>query len=189
MHFLKLTAWLVAATMVPLTAMASSVGAHQHGLSNLAIVMEGDRVELQLASPAMNLVGFEHHASTPEEFAAVEKAKASLTRHDALFTLVGGGCQHIKTQLDLSALGSSSAEAEPVTYDHHADHRSARETNHSEVMAAYRYLCVDITALSFIKTHIFKPFAGVQKIHVIWVKPHQQGATTLTPSQRQVLFK
>ncbi|MGB1290473.1 MAG: ZrgA family zinc uptake protein, partial [Porticoccaceae bacterium] len=41
---------------------AASLDAHVHGLSQLTIAVEGETVELEFSSPAMNLVGFEHRA-------------------------------------------------------------------------------------------------------------------------------
>ena len=47
---------------------AASLVAHVHGLSELAIAMEGEKLEIQFTSPAMNLVGFEHQASSRKRY-------------------------------------------------------------------------------------------------------------------------
>ncbi len=44
--------------------------------------MEGKSLEIQLTSPAMNLVGFEHKANDPKDIAAVENATSLLREHD-----------------------------------------------------------------------------------------------------------
>jgi Protein of unknown function (DUF2796) len=36
------------------------LGAHEHGHSVLNIAIEGDRIEMELMSPGMDIVGFEH---------------------------------------------------------------------------------------------------------------------------------
>ncbi|MEX5543051.1 ZrgA family zinc uptake protein, partial [Pseudomonas poae] len=41
-----------------------SLGAHEHGVGRLNAVLDGQTLELELESPAMNLVGFEHLATT-----------------------------------------------------------------------------------------------------------------------------
>lgn len=42
-----------------------SLGAHEHGVGRLNAVLDGQALELEFDSPAMNLVGFEHQATTP----------------------------------------------------------------------------------------------------------------------------
>lgn len=63
---------------------------HVHGLSELTIAMEGKSLEIQLTSPAMNLVGFEHKASSKKDNAAVENATSLLREYDSHFLLSGG---------------------------------------------------------------------------------------------------
>ena len=41
-----------------------SLGAHEHGVGRLNAALDGQTLELELESPAMNLVGFEHAATT-----------------------------------------------------------------------------------------------------------------------------
>ncbi len=62
-----------------------SPDAHVHGLSELTLAMEGEKLEIQLQSPAMNLLGFEHKARTTNDIAAVEHAQSLLSNPDSLF--------------------------------------------------------------------------------------------------------
>ena len=41
-----------------------SLGAHEHGVGRLNAVLDGQALELEFDSPAMNLVGFEHKAQS-----------------------------------------------------------------------------------------------------------------------------
>ena len=41
-----------------------TLGAHEHGVAKLNVVLDDNTLELELDSPAMNLVGFEHAASS-----------------------------------------------------------------------------------------------------------------------------
>ena len=55
--------------LLPLAAMAhdhdhdhaehASLGAHEHGVAQLNVALDGNTLEIELESPAMNLVGFE----------------------------------------------------------------------------------------------------------------------------------
>ena len=41
--------------------------AHIHGLATLTLAIENNVLEIQLESPAINLIGFEHQANSSEE--------------------------------------------------------------------------------------------------------------------------
>src|SRR6185312_12056972 len=63
------------------------LGPHVHGQGTLDIAIEGKKVEMELVAPGMDIVGFEHVASTNDQKAAVEKAKAKLTDVLSVFKL------------------------------------------------------------------------------------------------------
>ena len=72
------------AILIALPALAEQaehrqLGPHVHGQGTLDIAIEGKKIEMELVAPGMDIVGFEHVASTDEQKAAVEKAKAKLT--------------------------------------------------------------------------------------------------------------
>ena len=46
---------------------ASSLDAHVHGEAELTIAFEGQRIEMQLVSPAANIFGFEHAPKNDEQ--------------------------------------------------------------------------------------------------------------------------
>src|SRR5471032_602536 len=70
-----------------------SLGAHEHGMGRLNAVLDGQALELEFDSPAMNLVGFEHQASTPADNAQVAAARKSLENPLALFNVPkAAGC-------------------------------------------------------------------------------------------------
>jgi hypothetical protein len=63
-----------------------SLGAHEHGVGRLNAVLDGQTLELELESPAMNLVGFEHTATTDADKAKVAAVRAQLEKPLALFS-------------------------------------------------------------------------------------------------------
>ncbi|MFO6377007.1 DUF2796 domain-containing protein, partial [Pseudomonas aeruginosa] len=88
---------LLALVLLPFAAQAhddhdhdhahGSLGKHEHGVAQLNVALDGKTLELELDSPAMNLVGFEHAASTDADKAAVAKARAQLEKPLELFAL------------------------------------------------------------------------------------------------------
>ena len=71
----------------------ASLAAHEHGAAQLNVALEGQRLELALESPAMNLVGFEHAAVSSSDKAAVARAQQHLQTPLALFGIAAAaGC-------------------------------------------------------------------------------------------------
>ena len=64
-----------------------TLGAHEHGVAKLNVVLDGNTLELELDSPAMNLVGFEHAASSDADKAKVAAVRQQLEQPLKLFGL------------------------------------------------------------------------------------------------------
>lgn len=205
-NILSLTiAFALAAQFAHAEEGATSLEAHVHGLSELAIAMEGKSLEIQFTSPAMNLVGFEHKASAPKDILAIENAALMLRQHEKLFLFSGGRCDHVKTSIDLSELiesdehehadqqSSTEHKKEHEEHEKHEEHEEheehAQENNHSDVVANYKYRCENIAQLPAITVGLFETFPGIHKMNAVWVKPTQQGTVTLTPNNRIVEFR
>lgn len=60
-------------------------GAHVHGIAALNLAFEGNEVQIELDSPAANIVGFEHVPSSADDQAALDEAVATLEDGDKLF--------------------------------------------------------------------------------------------------------
>ena len=56
----------------------ASLDAHEHGVASLNVALDGQTLEIQLQSPAMNLVGFEHEAKSEADKAWLVAATAPL---------------------------------------------------------------------------------------------------------------
>lgn len=192
------TAFLV--VMQPISAQepVKTLEAHVHGISELMIVAEGDTLEIQFKSPAMNLVGFEHRARTSHDITTVEKAAATLRQHDALFLMSDANCKQTNTLVDLSKIIDTDHhdnDDENSSNDgKHAHHNEAHETHeehdgsHSEIIATYNYYCKERTSLPSITVKLFEFFTGIEEINTLWVNQTGQGAITLSPSYRTINF-
>jgi hypothetical protein len=182
---------------------AASLDAHVHGLSQLTIAVEGEKVELQFSSPAMNLVGFEHKATSKKDIAAVKLAESILRQPEKLFFLSDAKCQPIHTDVDNSGLieqhddhdGHKGHDEHKDHHDHkghddHHDHKAHDEHEaHSEIVANFSFECKDTSALSSIKVSLFESFAGIYKIQAMWVTTSKQGSAVLTAESSVVLLR
>ncbi|PLR64697.1 DUF2796 domain-containing protein [Pseudomonas sp. QC2] len=167
-----------------------SLGAHEHGVGRLNAVLDGQALELELDSPAMNLVGFEHLATTPADKAKVAAARKQLENPVALFNLPkAAGCV-VSTQELNSPLFGDKPEA-----DHDDDDDDAKDGahehphDHSEIHAHYQFNCATPAALSTLDlTQVFKTFPATQKIQVQLIGPSGQQGVEATATAATLKF-
>lgn len=82
-----------------------TLGAHEHGVAKLNVVLDGNTLELELDSPAMNLVGFEHAASSDPDKPKVAAVRQQLEQPLKLFGLAAAaGCVEDAQELQARCL-------------------------------------------------------------------------------------
>ncbi|MCZ4322126.1 DUF2796 domain-containing protein [Pseudomonas anguilliseptica] len=157
-----------------------SLDAHEHGAAQLNVVLDGKMLHLQLDSPAMNLVGFEHAAKSDADKAKVAAARSQLQQPQALFGVNAGDCNISKQELE------SPLFAEHKHEEHHEhDHGS----EHSEIHAHYSLDCQKPEELKQLDLgELFKRFPATEKIQVQLIGPNGQQGLELTPAQPTLSF-
>lgn len=157
-----------------------SLGAHEHGVASLNVALDGQTLELQLESPAMNLVGFEHTAKSDADKAKVAAAKAELEQPLSLFALAAGDCKATQVELQSPLFGDAGHH----DHDHH-EHQG----EHSEIHAHYRFDCARANDLKQLDlAELFKRFPATKKIQVQLIGPSGQQGVELTPAQPRLSF-
>lgn len=139
--------------------------AHVHGIADVMIALEGQKLTISFESPAANIIGFEHGAASEEEIRSVQAATTILNQPDKLFSFEGGEC----------SLQQTSVNAESVSNLDPA-------ITHRDLSANYQYTCQNSNALESIQLPVFEAFPGVEKLNAMWVLESHQGAKTLTKS-------
>ena len=168
----------------------TSLNAHVHGLSEMTMAIEGGIVDIQLISPTVNLIGFEHKASNKEEITIVNNAEALLSNAAALFSFSGGDCSLTHTAIDVSGLIKLDENKHEHQLKHNKkshDTHSVQDTsheNHSQVVANYRYHCEETSTLSAITVLAFEQFSGIKKIRAMWITATKQGVVTLSAERK-----
>ena len=158
-----------------------SLGAHEHGVASLNAALDGNLLELQLESPAMNLVGFEHAAKSDADKAKVAAAKRELEQPITLFALNSGDCKATEVELQSPLFGDAD-------HDHDNDHH-AHEGEHSDIHAHYRFECAKANELKQLDlAELFKRFPATEKIQVQLIGPNGQQGMELTPAQPRLSF-
>ncbi|WP_431701034.1 DUF2796 domain-containing protein [Pseudomonas sp. BR20] len=169
-----------------------SLGAHEHGVGRLNAVLDGQALELELDSPAMNLVGFEHVATSAADKAKVAAARKQLENPLALFNLPkAAGCV-ISTQELNSPLFGDKPEADHDDDDHDDDAKDGAHEHHhdhSEIHAHYQFTCATPAALGSLDlTQVFKTFPATQKIQVQLIGPSGQQGVEATATAATLKF-
>jgi hypothetical protein len=98
--------------------------AHEHGKVTLNVAIESSRLTIELDSPAVNVVGFEHAPRTPEEKAAAKAADDFLKSGRGLFGVPPAAeCRSIEVKLTPPHWEEESA-AKHEEHEHHADYEA-----------------------------------------------------------------
>jgi len=163
-----------------------SLGAHEHGVGRLNAALDGQTLELELESPAMNLVGFEHAATTDADKAKVAAVRAQLEKPLALFNLPkAAGCVVAMQELE-SPLFSDKPDADD---DHDADAKDEHHHDHSEIHAHYQFTCAAPGALKTLDlATLFNTFPATQKIQVQLIGPSGQQGVEVTAKAAALKF-
>jgi hypothetical protein len=164
----------------------ASLGAHEHGVGRLNAALDGKTLELELESPAMNLVGFEHVASSDADKAKVAAARALLEQPLALFNLPkAAGCTVENQELE-SPLFGDKPDADD---DHDEDAKDEHHHDHSEIHAHYQFTCATPGALKTLDlANIFNSFPATQKIQVQLIGPSGQQGVEVTAKSAALKF-
>ncbi|SED33991.1 DUF2796 domain-containing protein [Pseudomonas marginalis] len=169
-----------------------SLGAHEHGVGRLNAVLDGQAMELELDSPAMNLVGFEHLATSAADKAKVAAARKQLETPLALFNLPkAAGCVISSQELNSPLFGDKpEADHDDDDDDHDAkDGAHEHHHDHSEIHAHYQFTCATPTALGNLDlTQVFKTFPATQKIQVQLIGPSGQQGVEATATAATLKF-
>ncbi|WP_375691748.1 DUF2796 domain-containing protein [Pseudooceanicola sp. LIPI14-2-Ac024] len=161
-------------------------GAHEHGVSQLDIAIEGNEVAMELHAPGADIVGFEHPAESDADKAAIANALAMLAKPLTLFVpSEAAGCVTTSAEAGLEAEEHDHEEhAEGEDHDHeehdHEEHAEGEdhddeEGGHSEFHAAYTLTCDDPAAVSELSFAYFDAFPNAQEVEVQLVS--DSGAT------------
>ncbi|WP_338745936.1 DUF2796 domain-containing protein [Pseudomonas putida] len=159
-----------------------TLGAHEHGVAKLNVVLDDNTLELELDSPAMNLVGFEHAASSDADKAKVAAVRQQLEQPLKLFGLsAAANCKEEQQELE-SPLFGDAAKADD-------DDEHAHGHQHSDIGAHYQLTCANPDKLAQVDlAPLFKAFPATQKINVQLIGPNGQKGVETTPAKAAVAF-
>lgn len=160
--------------------------AHVHGVASLNLVLADQRVNIELDSPAANIVGFEHAPATEAEHKALNAVVDKLRDVDRLFVFDGAaGCR-----LGDIKIASALLEAEHSDNGHRHGHEEEREEErHADFRAAYFFDCRDPARLERLTVGLFEGFPGMESLRVQFIIGDKQGGAELNQANRIVSLR
>ena len=168
------------------------LGAHEHGRGTLNIAIEGNKMTMELETPGMDIVGFEHAAKSSHDVEAIEKAKVRLMRPLTLFNMpAAADCRVIEANVKVE-VGEhhDDAKEEPSPSGTESSKRQknaeAKSEGHSEFHAEYTCECASVNNITSIEFGYFRVFAGTEKLDVSVITPKGQSKFEATRAKPNI---
>lgn len=183
----------------------SSLGAHQHGVANLNLVIEGNAVAIELDSPADNLLGFEYTPRSEQDIAKVKDVMALLEQADTLFLFPAeADCTLEKVELEAAQFDAVKHADESHAKHKHSDHKHDHKHKddhkhdgehkhehadaHADIEAHFHFQCSQPAALNQVEVALFEAFPGTEKLLLQAITPAGQQGGELSASQNVIRF-
>ena len=167
------------------SSVTRSANAHSHGDAELAIVLEGAMITVELETPLYNLLGFEHHPETAAQKAKVEMAEDQLQKGEALFVFnANAKCNLISESKAVHLFDEDHHDDEHDEHDEHDD--DEQEDSHKDVLLQYQYRCTKPSSLENVSVNLFEFFEDMSDIDVTYLGPSTQKQVSLTRKNTQM---
>lgn len=147
-------------------------GAHVHGQAQLDVALDGQTLELQLTSPGIGILDFEHPVRDASERARLDAALAVLRGTGWLLFPVAAACASQHVQVDAEGY-ETPAGAHDEGGHHHAGFR-----------AHYLFQCAHPDRLDHLQVLLPQRFPGLQKVVVIATAAGQDRAEVVAGQPR-----
>jgi len=164
-------------------------GAHVHGKAEMAIVVEGRAVTVEVRSALYNIVGFEHAPETPAETKTWEAASQKVRTAAGVVTLdKAARCTPVSASAGI--LGGKTPVAADEDHDHDHDHGEHEHEGHDhgafgDVTLTYVFNCTQPSKLARIDVQAFSSFDRLEGVDAVFLDGAVQKAKTLTPKAPQ----
>ena len=171
---------LLAATAITATPVLAEetrqLDAHEHGVGQLDIAIDGQQVAMELYAPGADIVGFEYAAESDADLAAVDSAATTLAGPLDLFVLPeAAGCSVVTAAAGLESEEDHDDHGDEHDEQGHDDHDDdhdeghddhASETGHTEFHAEYLLTCANPSAITEINFAYFDTFPNALEVEV-----------------------
>jgi hypothetical protein len=177
---LRFAVALAATLAAPATGAQDSAGftrhaAHEHGKVTLNLAVEGGELAVEVESPALHVVGFEHAPGTPAERAEAEAAARWLKAGSGILGVPNGaGCVLRSAEVSLPEFGKAGGKGHTHDHDHGHDHEGEAQGAHADYGARYRFACRNPAALAWVEPWVLRRLRGVEVARINLISPTGQ---------------
>ena len=210
MKRLFLSTALVAVSINPLNAAENRQhDAHEHGAAMLGMAQQGKLIQMELDSPAFNIVGFEHTPSNANEEEKVALMLAQLKMGSMLFTFPAAAkCQLVNVDISSGLFEASHSDENDHDSDsdhsddeddhgsvsdhsddeddHENDHEN--DSGHSDIEASWTYSCENPLLVRKVEFPLFSYFENLTDLDVDFIMDAGQGSIELSPGNSVISF-
>ena len=170
MKIVHLIAGIALSATPSLAEETTQLDAHEHGVGQLNIAFDENKVAMELHAPGADIVGFEYGAKSDADLAAIDAALQTLSNPLGLFLLPeAASCIVITAHAKLESEESDHDDHDEEGHDDHDeeghdDHDEA--PGHTEFHAEYLLECANLTEMSAITFSYFEIFPNALELEV-----------------------
>jgi hypothetical protein len=167
MKIVHLIAGIALSATPSLAEETAQLDAHEHGVGQLNIAFDENKIAMELHAPGADIVGFEYGAKSDADLAAIDGALQTLSDPLGLFSIPeAASCIVILAHAELESENSDHGEEGHDEHDEegHDDHDEA--PSHTEFHAEYLLECANLTEMSAITFSYFEIFPNALELEV-----------------------
>ncbi len=161
--------------------------AHEHGVATVNMALEGNTLYLEMETPAMNIVGFEHPPRTAEQQQKIAAAIQAFKTEPSMFvpnaaaqcTLLAADVQH-SSAAAVTDDHEDEEHAEHADHDEHDDHDA---DGHAEFVGQFRFSCRQPGQLATVRIGMFTAFPLTAEVAASFLGPDVQTFMELDAGQ------
>ena len=175
MKIVHLIAGIALSATPSLAEETTQLDAHEHGVGQLNIAFDENKIAMELHAPGADIVGFEYGAKSDADLAAIDAALQTLSDPLGLFLIPeAASCIVITAHAKLESEDSDHDDHDEEGHDDHDqeghdeeghdDHDEA--PGHTEFHAEYLLECANLTEISAITFSYFEIFPNALELEV-----------------------
>lgn len=157
--------------------------AHMHGHARMTMVLSGNELEIEIDTPAMNLLSFEHRATSSNDKKKLSDTIKFLNSPSNWISI------DKKARCNLENILVESDLLENDDHGHEHEHED-KQSSHSDFKIAAKYTCSHAQKLKSVSfSGLFNNFKGLAEIDAKWLTDYIQSATELDTHNTEILLK
>ena len=162
---------------------------HVHGSAQLNLVMDGRLVHIELISPTVNLVGFEHAPVSEAEQAAHRNALSTLGDAERLFRFDrAADCRAQQIEIAPEATLTEQAAGQDAHHHHEDGDDEPSKMHHTDITATYQFICDAPESPATLRVGLFDAFPAIDALAVQYITDSKQGGTILSSGEPVLTF-